>query len=340
MMTSFVDDLSSFVLLLSDGKKELFSSPLHWMILSNGDADFHDNVIFFGLSGNKADPVLVAKVPRLVENGWMLKVEYDHLIELWNCMGEEAASYVPRPYAMTTLQGRQVLVISFISGENLTRLSPNSFWRNSRQVSALAKEAARSLRNLNRLTESPIEQSKSKDARFLEKVEKFKDLFQITLEEERVLAILVETVNIRATSAKHKVLIQGDFWHGNMIRDKKRENLMFVDWQFARWSVDVSMDVYFFLLAAALSATENEGIKQHAKDAFALLNKWGKDIIPEYLFAYGVPEYYVLLPPKYGMLMCCVEKAVRSMLEFGYSHPDDLLWRYLFAELLNWPNEN
>jgi len=339
MITSFLDDLSSFVLMLSDGKKELFSSPLHWMILSNGDADFHDNVIFFGFDGSQAEPVLVAKIPRLAENGWMLKVEYNHLVELWNCIGEEATSYVPKPYAMTTLQERPVLVLSFASGESLTRLSPKSFWRNSRQVLALAREAARSLRNLNRLTERPIEQVESRDSRFLEKAEKFKDLFQITGEEERALAALVETVAIRAGSASHKILIQGDFWHGNMIRDKKRRNLMFVDWQFARWSVDVSMDVYFFLLAGALSATENEEVTQHAKDAFDLLNEWRKDIIPEYLFAYGVPEHYALLPQKYGMMMCCVEKAVRSMLEFGYSHPDDLVWRYLFAALMSWQNE-
>jgi hypothetical protein len=45
----------------------------------------------------------------------------------------------------------------------------------------------------------------------------------------------------------------------------------------------------------------------------------------------------VLLPQKQGMLLCCMEKAVRSAREFGYSHPDDRLWRYLFAELQNWP---
>ena len=196
------------------------------------------------------------------------------------------------------------------------------------------------MRNLNRLTESPIEQLGSKDTRFAEIAEKFKDLFQISGEEERALAALVEMVDYHTASASHKILIQGDFWHGNIIRDKKRGNLKFVDWQFARWSVDVSMDVYFFLLAGALSATENEVAKQRAKDAFGLLTDWQRDIIPEYLFAYGVPEHYVLLPQKHGMMLCCVEKAVRSALEFGYSHPDDLLWRYLFAELMNWPNEN
>lgn len=340
MMTSFVDELSSFALLLRDGNKELFSSPLHWTILSNGDADFHDNVIFFGFEGKKADPVLVAKVPRLIENGWMLKAEYDHLFELWSCIGEDAVSYVPRPYAITTLQERSVFVLSYVPGESLTRVSPRSFWRNSGQVLKLAREAARSLRNLNRLTESPIEPIGSKDTRFLEIAEKFTDLFQISGEEQNALTALVEILDRRTASATHKILIQGDFWHGNMIRDKKRKNFIFVDWQFARWSVDVSMDVYFFLLAGVLSANENEEARQRAKDAFGLLNEWRKDIIPEYLFAYGVPEHYVLLPQKYGMMMCCVEKAVRSVLEFGYSHPDDLLWRYLFAELMKWPNEN
>jgi len=40
------------------------------------------------------------------------------------------------------------------------------------------------------------------------------------------------------------------------------------------------------------------------------------------------------------MMLCCVEKAVRSALEFGYGHPDDLMWRFLFTELQNWPIED
>jgi len=340
MMTSFLDDLSSFALSLKEGKKELFLASPHWTILSNGDADFHDNMIFFGFDGKKSYPIVVAKVARLVENGWMLEMEYDHLIELWSCIGGDTVSYVPKPYAMTTLQDRPVLVISYASGESLARLSARSFWMDRKKVVALAKEAARSLRNLNRLSERPISQMEAGESRFVEKAEKFRDLFQISSEEEHVLTALIETLHVRTKPAKHQILIQGDFWHGNMIRDKKRKNLMFVDWQFARWSVDVSMDVYFFLLAGALSATVNESVEQHAKDAFRLLNEWRKDVIPEYLFAYGVPEDYVLLPPKHGMMMCCVEKAVRSALEFGYSHPDDLVWRSLFAELMNWSNEN
>ncbi|HMB23848.1 MAG TPA: aminoglycoside phosphotransferase family protein [Anaerolineales bacterium] len=331
MLNSFVDDLSTFAASFSERGRQIFSSPLQWVLLANGDADFHDNVIFFGFIEKQDDPVLVAKVPRLLENGWMLQTEYDHLVELWNCIGEEAAQYVPKPYGMSVLQERPVLMISYVPGESLARLSSRSFWESEDSVSALAGEAARALRGLNRLTETPIVDRDVRDSHFQEKADKFRELFPLTPQEERALAKLVERVEISAASASHRVLIQGDFWHGNMIRS--RGKLMLVDWQFAHWSADVSMDVYFFLLAGALSATRD------AAAAFRLLEHWRARVIPEYLAAYGKPDHYALLPLKYGMQLCCVEKAVRPALEFGYSHPDDAVWRSLFTELMNLPDE-
>src|SRR5215207_2691612 len=260
MLSTFVDALSISArsLLERDG---ILSSPLYWTILANGDADFHDNLIFFGFHAEQSDPVLVAKVPRLVENGWMLKTEYDHLVELWSCLGEPAAQYIPKPYSLTTLQERPVLMISYVPGESLTRLSRRSFWGNPGQVVELARDAARSLRALNDLTESPIQERESLDPEFQKKADKFRELFQLAPMEDRALADLTATVNGMAATATHKVLIQGDFWHGNMIRDEARGKLMFIDWQFARWSPDVSMDVYFFLLAGALSSTENGSVE-------------------------------------------------------------------------------
>jgi hypothetical protein len=339
-MNSFWDDLSAFALALSEDGRSLFSPPLHWVCLANGDADFHDNVIFFGFDARQSDPVLVAKVPRLVENGWMLKTEYDHLVALWNCIGVEAVKYVPKPYALTSFQERPALMISYVSGESLTRLSRKSFWGDSGQVSLLAKQAARTLRNLNRLTESEVQDDEALQPDFQRKADQFRNLFKLTLDEDRVLSELIKMLDEQWKTARHKVLIQGDFWHGNMVRDQERGTLMFVDWQFARWSVDVSMDVYFFLLAGSLSATGDRPAEERAKSAVRLLSDWRADVIPEYLAAYGKPDHYVLLPQKFGMMMCCVEKAVRSALDFGYSHPDDLLWRYLFAELQHWPLEN
>lgn len=334
---TFIDELSSFALSLLEKEQRLFSSRPYWVSLANGDADFHDNVIFFGFDEMRADPVLVAKIPRLIENGWMLKTEYDHLVELWNCIGDQAVNYVPKPYALTTIQKRPVLMISYVPGESLTR-SRKSFWEDKEQVSALANEAARTLRDLNRLTESSIQPEGNLFSEFKAKADKFRELFQLSADEDQQLSTLEHIVAEKSKAANHQVLIQGDFWHGNIIRDKKRGRLMFVDWQFARWSVDVSIDVYFFLLAGALSAT-NGRAEERAKLAFHLLNDWRADVIPAYLAAYGKPEDYVLLPEKYGMMLCCVEKSTRSALEFGYSHPDDLLWRHLFAELQNWPTE-
>src|SRR5512145_934910 len=163
MLNSFVDDLSTFASSFSERGRQLFPRSLQWVLLANGDADFHDNVIFFGFSEKQRDPVLVAKVPRLLENGWMLQTEYDHLVELWNCIGDEAAQYVPKPYGVTTLQGRPALMISYVPGESLARLSNRSFWENETSVSALAGEAARTLRGLNRLTETPIAHSDVRD---------------------------------------------------------------------------------------------------------------------------------------------------------------------------------
>lgn len=340
MILSFLDELSMFALTLEERGHKLFSTSPQWAILANGDADFHDNLIFFGFDNSQMDPIVVAKVPRLTENGWMLQAEYNHLVDLWNYAGVEAVNYVPRPYALATLQDRSVLLLSHMSGESLTRLSPRSFWVNPDQVLALARAAARSLRHLNDLTESPIQQGESVPTGFPKKAEKFRELFPLTAEEDRVLSDLVQMVEKQAANTDHKVLIQGDFWHGNMIRAGKTARLKFVDWQFARWSADVSMDVYFFPLAGALSATIDLPAERRAQEAFRLLQEWRTSVIPKYLAAYGETDHYVLLPPKYGMLLCCVEKAVRPALDFGYSHPDDLLWRSLFAELLVWPDQD
>ena len=338
MLKSFLDELSTFAGSLSEPELEPSSASLQWVVLANGDADFHDNVIFFGFRPGQSDPVLAVKVPRLVENGWMLRTEYDRLVELWNCLGAEAARYVPKPYGLITLQARPVLALSYVAGESLTRLSPRSFWGNRAQVSALAGEAARALRELNRLTESPVG-GESLPSGFSQKADKFRELFALTPREERALSVLTGRVESSLGAASHKVLIQGDFWHGNMIRSREHGKLMFVDWQFARWSRDVSMDVYFFLLAGALSATKEGDAEERAQEAFGLLNDWRDEVIPQYVSAYGKPERYVLLPQREGMLMCCVQKAVRSVLDFGYSHPDDRMWRCLFAELLDWQAE-
>lgn len=317
------------------------TSELHWLIHANGDADFHDNIILFGFKPNASDPVVVAKVPRLVENGWMLQAEYEHLLDLRGHLGEDAELYVPMPLALAKVQGRPALFLSYVPGQSLTRLSSKSFWGNHRQVAGLAAEAARALRYIHDRTATPLRPGLAVESDFDRAADRFRDMFTLSESDDHALSALVKLVHETVTKSSHQILIQGDFWHGNMIRERRRRGLRLVDWQFARRSGDASLDVYFFLLAGAFSASEAGGTaEKRAAQAARILATWRGQIIPEYLAVYGRPTKYALLPLKSGLMMCCVEKAVRPALDFGYSHSDDRVWREMFSELLNWSDGN
>jgi len=341
MTIPFTAELTAFVTSLAGEDRLSLSSPLRWVLLANGDTDPCDNVILYGFEPDRSEPSLVVKVPRMPENGWVLQTEYERLTELWDRLGAEAAFYLPRPVAFTTLQRQPLLVLSYLPGENLLRTSKESFWGDETSVLTLAVDAARTLRDLNERTATPIPLSQRRAlVDFPRKADKFRETFSLTEKERRALSEVVRVSRDAAAAASHKVLIQGDFWHGNMIRGAEHGRLMFVDWQFARWSIDVSVDVYLFLLAAALKAAPYGPVEERARGAARVLSRWRSEVIPAYLAAYGKPERFVLLSPRDGMLACCVEKAARPIMDFGYHHPDDLMWRHLFAELLGWPEDD
>jgi aminoglycoside phosphotransferase (APT) family kinase protein len=339
-MASFIDDLSAYVLSLCLKDRQPFSSPFNWTILSNGGADYHDSIILFGFEGEKLIPSLVAKTPRLPENGWALQAEYDRLVDLWIFLGPEAALCLPQPIAMVTLRKQPVLIISYVHGESLLRMSKKVLWENPRRVLALAVDAARSLRDILDQTATSLAKGEQISSDFPQKVDKFKELYSLTESENRVIADLLERLETVRARASHKVLIQGDFWHGNMIREAHHGHLMFVDWQYSRWVTDVSLDVYLFLLAAALASVPKDSADEKVRGAVKILRNWQADIIPAYLAAFGKPTGYTLLPIKEGMLVCCIEKAVRASMDFGYHQADDQIWRFIFAEISSWQEES
>jgi hypothetical protein len=324
---------------LTRSLQEQGTGPLQWMILTNGDSDPFDSVILFGFNPGQAEPSLVAKVPRMPQNSPPLEVEYKSLSQLWSLLGPRAGSYLPRPVALLNLQGQPVLVITHISGDSLVRAASRPFWSQQGPALQLAKEAGCVLRELNDLASLPVDPAERLGANFEQRAAGFSDLFSLSREEESALAQVVQQAGAVAGNARRKVLVQGDFWHGNLIRRSSDRRLIFVDWQFAHWSLDVSPDVYLFPLAAALTGAAYGSTAERARGAAQLLDKWRAGFLPAYLSAYGSPSDYVLLPLKEGMLAACVEKAVRPALDFGYSHPDDLMWRLLFSELIEWPQE-
>lgn len=316
------------------------AGDLEWMILTNGDSDPFDSIIFLGFGPSGSDPIYAAKVPRMPQNGRLLRAEYDRLKELWDLIGSAASLVLPEPIAFESLDGQPVLVLSYVHGPTMLKAAGRGFWAEEARALGLVQNAARSLRMLHEQACLPLDPGEEAASGFEPIAEKFRALFSLNRAEEIALLEVAAELGSRASTATHKVLIQGDFWHGNLIRSPSTGNLVFIDWQYARWSPDVSIDVYLFLLAASFTAAPYGTAVERAKGAGQILAAWRSGIISTYLREYGRPENYSLLPEREGMLATCVEKAVRPALEYGYSHPDDLMWRYLFAELVDRSEED
>jgi aminoglycoside phosphotransferase (APT) family kinase protein len=317
------------------------AASIHWVLLSNGGADLHDSVILFCLVGGQRTPQFVVKVPRLKESQWALQAEYDSLKILWDLLGESAAFRLPRPVALVKFEDQPALIISHVSGENLLRASNRAFWMDGDNARALFVDAAASLREIFDASLTPLDVGEFAASDFSQKAAKFKELYPLGPQQLQMVEGLLARLAANAAEAKHKVFIQGDFWHGNIIRGQEHGQLMFVDWQYARWTTDVSLDVFLFLLAAALAAATNASPEKKAASAVDVLLTWKLDVIPAYLDVFRAASQYSMLPTRDGMLLCCIEKAVRAGMDFGHAQRDDVIWWWIFDALTKrWLDEN
>lgn len=341
-MTSFFDNLSDFLISARPQTRKPFLAPFHWVLMSNGLSEHDESIVLFGFERNACQPSLVAKVPRLPSNYWTIQIEYDRLQELWALLEyDEACKLLPEPYALANLSGQYALITNYLPGENLLRAQKKILWGNSNSVKIFLIEAGKTLRLILDKTSKKIIGQEKISSEFENQVEKFIKMYSLTEHERQVLSNLNDEVKKLQEKAAHKVLIQGDFWHGNILRNTEKKNLMVIDWQYSRWSIDASLDVYMILLAGALAASDSEDDPQKkARLAFNTLLTWKKDIIPAYLLAFGLPETYRILPLLSGMLRCCVEKTVRASMEIGVDQKADIIWCYLFKELTKWQDAN
>ncbi len=329
---SFIDSLTTSVLSTS---RHPIKNDLNWLMLSNGAADLNDNIIFFGFEGNNIEPSFVAKVPRLPSNGWIVQTEYDRLVDMWRLLGEDAPLHLPEPVALFDVGEQRVLVISYIRGEGLLFSAKKKLWHDPERVLELSLDVARSLRELHDSAAVKLEDHEQVPSDFLQKLEIFKQIFAPAEKETQVLLELARRFENQA--GNYRTLVHGDVWHGNIIRGSAHNTLIFVDWQYSRWSRDVNLDVYLFLLAGALTVSRGSP-QERARSTIKVFMEWRQKIIPAYLTAYGAVDRFSLLPARYGMLVCCVEKAVRAVHDFGYNQFDGLIWRNLFSELVNIPD--
>lgn len=308
------------------------ASRPRWTLHSNGGADLNDNVIFLGFERGQRDPSLVAKVPRLPSNNWVVQTEHAHLSEIWSLLGREAPRRLPEPIALAEVNGQSALVISYVQGQGLIHSSRQGLWRDPARLLELSRDAARSLREIHERASKPLAAGERLPSDLPRKIETFRKLFSPSEEESRALQELEQAHGLESLPT-FKTLLQGDFWHGNLIRGAAHGELMLIDWQYARWDSDVSLDVYLFLLAGALANISTDDPREKARGAAELLSQWRAEILPAYLAAYGAADKFSLLPARLGMLQCCVEKATRAALDFGANQSDAEAWRWLFYEL-------
>lgn len=340
MTITFVDGLTDYLLSIRAKEHPSIPAVLRWALLSNGLAASDGSVIFFGFEDAASVPTLVVKAPRLPENAWSLQIEYDRLVELWSLLGDAAIYRLPQPVAMANINGTPALITTYLRGENFLRVTRDALWGDPEQILALAIDVAESWRGIMDRTATMLEAGEQVPTDFRRKTEKFRQMYRLDDREKQIVEELLNDVETAAKSARRKILLQGDFWHGNMIRNEEHGKLMFIDWQYSRWSTDVSLDVYLFLLAGSLSSVRAKNPEEKAGKAVQALKQWNEKIIPAYLSAFGKPDGYGLLPLRTGMLMCCVEKAVRESIDFGVDQVSDIIWRHMFAKLSDWQNDD
>ena len=340
-MIAFVDTLTLHSSSLSLKTPEPSFQHLDWAMLSNGASSLHECILFFGIGTEGATPVLVAKVPRLPSDDWIIRTEYASLVALWEQLGEQkAVSRIPRPIDLVVLQGQPTLITSYIDSGNLLHSSRKLNCQDTKQVIELAPDAGKYLAEILDQTATPLTAENRPISDFDKKAEKYKLMHFLLDAEIDAVSELENVIRTVYRTATHRILVHGDYWHGNMIRAKSHGELMLVDWQYSHWHVDAALDVYLFLLAVALSAAPEGDVRKKAHDAAKILMRWRDSVIPEFLSVFEKPSKYSLLPPRQGFLYCCIEKATRASLAIGTDQEEDLIWRFMFAELLNWEDGN
>lgn len=335
-MMSLVNSLNDY---LYSNKIISNDLSLEWILVSNGGTYEHDSVILFGIvteNEKTSSPAFVAKVTRLPIHSWILEIEHNSLNILWDCMGENfSEKHFPKPLGLLSYGNQRALLISYLHGESMLQTSSASFWMDIENLAPFTLEIAEILNRIFCSTIKSIDYKSYSPFDFSKRVDQFVEMYPVTDTHTKIIENILNKLNTNSNNRTEKVLLHGDFWHGNLIREKKSRSLMVVDWQYARWSSDVSLDVYLFLLAGALVAANGTSSTEISQSLINVLYHWKDKIIPEYLRVFRFSKEYSLLPIKEGMLLCCIEKATRSKMDFGISQHDDMLWWHIFNKIID-----
>lgn len=316
------------------GKPVAGIPDLQWAVfVQSWDQSLDKNILLLCFDKKDSEPCLVAKVCRLPVNNWALEREFDNLSLMWKYLGSLAPLHLQKCMPLQGRDKQQAFITNYISGNSLLSLEKYMLTHQRRNTfHKISCDASKVLSLCHHSTCVPLEGNEKPDSAYFKKIELFRSLYPLQKTEEVVLETLNTIIEQQIDVATRKVFLHADFWHGNILLNPAGD-LVVIDWQVSRWATDVSLDVYLFMLAALLKGTSYFPEKSRLDKIASTLKQWRVELIPNYLKTYSLPDGCTLLPESYGMILCCIEMAIRPIAVWGRQE-GDAVWYLLFRQLI------
>lgn len=244
------------------------------------------HVIFLVSAGDQAEPVVVAKVPRLAQATASIEREVTNLRAVQNLRPEGFAS-VPRVVAFEAYRGYPVLVETALVGRPL---DPGAV---RRDLHGSCQKVTTWLGDLQSATQVGAAQTANWFDRLVEEpLRYFTERFPVSMEETKLLdqtRALVEPLRSLALPA---VFEHGDLSHPNLILLKTGQ-LGVLDWELADPQGLPAYDLFFFLTYAAFALADARSSGSHLpafQAAFWGAQSWATPYITDYAQRLQLPS--------------------------------------------------
>lgn len=236
------------------------------------------HVIFLVSTGDQAEPVVVAKVPRLAQATASIEREVTNLRAVQNLRPEGFAS-VPRVITFEAYRGYPILLETALVGRSLDPATMR------RDLQGCCQKVTTWLSNLQSVAQTSSEATTDWFVRLVEEpLRYFAERFPVSAEEAKLLEQTRELVEPLRSLALPAVFEHGDLSHPNLILLKSGE-LGVLDWELADPQGLPAYDLFFFLTYAAfaLADARNSGSYLPAfQAAFWGIQPWAAPYITTY----------------------------------------------------------
>lgn len=237
------------------------------------------HVVFLLMTRDQADPVMVAKVPRLPELSDSIEREVRNLRDI-HALRPEGYDSIPRVIAFESFHGYPILIETALVGP---LLSPDIVRRAPERHTSAVIDWLVDLHQVKISTSDWFEQIAEKPLRYLEQ--------HLAAEEIPLLTQLREILKPLKTANLPLVLEHGDLSHPNLIL-MKSGGIGVVDWELSEIHGMVGFDAFFFLSYVAFSlnnANDSGDYLTPFRETFFQPNTWAAGHIQRYQQSLQLP---------------------------------------------------